>query len=195
MKEYDDLITQIDFWNNEIPKVQKNVPTILEHAFLKIFVSFEVFNSQMFIKYCLEHPSLACVLPLTLKFGDEKHLKDSILSLTHKSYIDYQDIIDNFSRHIFAPHMNPFELAFSSTDYQTYYTQMKYLRNHIAHNSEESKRKYVSSVLGPKLDPNTTPSEYLNLTNRKKNNQSNYTILISKIKDMASIVSNPMGLL
>ena len=91
--------------------------------------------------------------------------------------------IEALSKHIFID--NPFNLIFDIAENRTMFDQMIAIRNFIAHESGESKRKYILQCLGNGSFIN--PSEYLMKINRRYS-KSNYTIFIEKIIEISDLI-------
>lgn len=186
------VINEIEYWNNEISALKGKESVIYEIALFKIFVKLEVFLSELFVYYSTGNEGNNGYVPMRkLNFEDESHLR-GVLKSGNSPYIDYLDKIINISKHIFQNKKDPFELIFSDASYFVYYNQMKTLRNYIAHESEESKRKYIKEVLGNK--DFTEPYKYLSKIN-KKYSKTHYTIYTEKIKEITEILLEPSDFL
>ncbi|HHD2602129.1 hypothetical protein P5F04_07555 [Clostridium perfringens] len=189
---------EIDLWDSvfNINKKEANTKKenenkinnrIYEIAIFKIFVKFEVFLSNMFIIYATGNASgSGYIAKRKLNFIDESHLK-AVLKSNNK-FIDYSDKIVSLSKHIFEDKKNPFDLIFLDSDYQNYYNKIKALRNYIAHESDESKTKYIKEVLCNKNF--IEPYEHLTQIN-KRSSKSNYSIYVEKIREMTEIIYSP----
>lgn len=186
---------EINFWNSEIEKLDSPNEKIYELAYFKIFVKFEVLVSELFINYSIGHDS-PLVLNYTpsriLNFTDKKHLA-GILSTSNSNYIDYFNKAITSSKYIFRDNQDPFSLVFNSSSYSTYYSQMKDIRNYIAHESNEAKKKYHKNVIHLHNDF-IEPSHYLAKKNRGQS-KTNYSIFIEKITEMTEILLNPIDYL
>ena len=66
--------------------------------------------------------------------------------------------------------------------------KMIVLRNYIAHESPESKTKYIRTCLGGGVY--IEPCDYLTKKNRRTS-KSNYTIFIDKINEISDLVLDP----
>ena len=188
-----DIITkEIQFWDNEISKLNGTKSVIYEIAFFKIFVKLEVFLSNLFVYYSTGNESDRGYKPSRkLEFEDEKHLK-AVLKNSNSSYVNYLDKIKSLSKHIFDNEKDPFGLIFSDAGYSGYYNKMQILRNYIAHESEESKNKYIREVLNNKSF--IEPYKHLFSTNRK-NSKTFYSIYIEKITEITEILIEPQDFL
>lgn len=110
-------------------------------AFINIFVKFQNVVYLLFEKYCVGQPSSAGYLPELLhNFNDEIELR-KFLGNKNKDYIDYDDRIRELADFIFRP--NVFENLFYLSPVS--YTNLKYIRNYIAHESDSSKNKVVQA--------------------------------------------------
>lgn len=183
------VIDEIDFWDSQLSKLGDSNNKMYELAFFKIFVKFELFLTQLFINYSVGKSSSKGYVPQRrLEFIDEKHL-EGILRTSKSSFIDYSEKIQSLSKHIFQDKNDPFSLVFSDSNFSTYYNKMKYIRNYIAHESNESKQKYHKSVI---MDTNSFIEPYVFLSNiDKKHSKTNYSFYISIIKDITEILLEP----
>lgn len=182
------LINEIEFWDDQISKLNGEESVIYEIAFFKIFVKLELFLGDLFIHYSTGKMSEVGYIPARkLDFQDERHLK-GVLKNGNSVYIDYLEKIKNISKHIFKDEHNPFDLIFSDASYSGYYNQMKILRNYIAHESEESKQKYIKEVLNNRVF--IQPYKHLGKINRRYS-KTYYTIYIEKIKQITEILLDP----
>lgn len=186
------LIKEISFWSEEIQKLEGKISVIYEIAIFKIFVKLEVFLSDLFVYYSIGNPTESGYMPKRkLKFEDEKHFM-GVFKNSKSSYIDYLDKIENTSKHIFENEKNPFDLIFLEPRYLTYYKEMKVIRNYVAHESNESKDKYIKTVLNNK--EYIPPYEYLSKINKKKG-KTNYSIYIEVINNIVNILLDPADFL
>ena len=157
-------------------------PLLYEASFFKIYVKFEVFLSEMFKSYCVGTINSKGYCPQRkLAFVDVEQL-DAVLK-GDKQYVDYLKKIESLSKHIFID--NPFNVIFDVADNATYINQMMALRNYIAHESSESRNKYVQTCLSNKTF--VEPRDFLMMKN-KKNSKSYYTIYINKILQISDLI-------
>lgn len=181
--ENDDLIEYIRTCNEQLRPESK---LLYEVSFFKIFVKFEKFLSEMFIRYSIGEKSSHNYLPeRKLNFIDEEHLR-AVLSDGNKSYIDYRSKIEKLGKHIFR--RNPFNVIFEESINSTLFYEMECMRNYIAHESEESKRKYKNACLNN--NEFIDVGEYLLKINRRKS-KTNYTIYIEKIIEISNLLLDP----
>lgn len=67
---------------------------------------------------------------------------------------------------------------------------MKYLRNYIAHESEESRRKLLNNIFYGREEKFEEPNEYLKSFNRSEG-MTYFTYYTNQIKDMIELLENP----
>jgi predicted nucleic acid-binding OB-fold protein len=133
--------------------------------------------------YCIGVPSCNGYAPQRkLKFDDEEHLR-AILRSSEKGFIKYFDKIDSISKHIFID--NPFNIMLEEADNKTIYYQMLALRNYIAHESPESRKKYITTCLNNREF--IEPSDYL-MEIRRRTSKSNYTTFMNKIDEISTLI-------
>lgn len=158
------------------------VPLLYEASFFKVYVKFEVYLTEIFENYCVGLISGKGYCPeRKLQFSDKEHLRAILKG--DRQYIEYIKKIEALSKHIFID--NPFNLIFDIAENRTMFDQMIAIRNFIAHESGESKRKYILQCLGNGSFIN--PSEYLMKINRRYS-KSNYTIFIEKIIEISDLI-------
>lgn len=157
----------------------------MKPVFFKIYVKFEQYLSKIFESYCIGVPSSKGYCPQRkLAFTDEEHLRAILRG--DKQYIDYIKKIETLAPHIFVN--SPFNIIFNVADNNTLFNQMITLRNYIAHESNESRTKYIKTCLG-----NGTfiePDSYLTKINRRTSS-SYYTIYINKIIEISDLILDP----
>lgn len=163
-------------------KLDPNIPELYEIFFFKAYVKFEVYLSQIFEEYCIGVSSSKGYCPnRKLNFIDKEHLRAVLKG--DKQYMDYIKKIELLSRHIFID--NPFDLIFQVADNNTMFNQMIALRNYIAHESMESKKRYTETCLGG--GEFIEPYKYLMKINRHRS-QSNYTLYMNKMKEISDMI-------
>ena len=164
-------------------------PLLYEVSFLKIYVKFESFLSTMFEKYALgEKNSIGYAPDRTLQFSTKKQLRAFLCGGQQKPYIEYLRVIQTLAPHMFIS--NPFNIIFEIAQNQTYINKMISLRNHIAHESDTSKQRYISTCLSGYTEY-IEPGEYLR-TNNKKFSKSNYAIFVDKLVEITELIINPI---
>ena len=182
MAENDNLKLYIDECN---AKLSPSLPILYEVSFFKIYVKFEVYLSSVFKNYCIgEENSKGYCPDRKLAFTDEEHLNAVLKG--DKQYIDYLKKIESLSKHIFVD--NPFNVIFDVAENSDIMNKMIVLRNYIAHESPESKTKYIRTCLGGGVY--IEPCDYLTKKNRRTS-KSNYTIFIDKINEISDLVLDP----
>lgn len=163
-------------------KLSPSLPMLYEASFFKIYVKFEVYLSYIFENYCVGIESNKGYCPQRkLAFTDKEHLRAILKG--DKQYVEYIKRIEALSKHIFVD--NPFNIIFDVADNLTMMNQMMTLRNYIAHESGESRVKYIKTCLGN--GQFIEPSEYLIKKNRRAS-KSNYTIFIEKIIELSDMI-------
>jgi hypothetical protein len=182
------VLEEIKLWDSLFLTEKEINERLYEIALFKIFVKLEFFISEAFIVYATgQSNNYGYSAKRKLNFQDERHLK-SLLKAGNKSFIDYNDKIKNLSEHIFEDKKNPFDIILTDADYSQYYNKIKVIRNYIAHESEESKNKYIREVLNNKefIEP------HIHLTKiNKRTSISNFSIYVEKIKDITEVIANP----
>lgn len=159
-----ELINELNYWKQIII----NDDLLLEYAFFRVYIKFEVLFISLFYSYSVGRSSSSGHSPeRKLKFQDEKHLKDTInvryLGFDEKSRL--KELISN----VFISD-SVLENFFNSIHYD-FFQKMMVLRNYIAHESLESRNKYIQTCLNNKAY--ITPKEYLKSKVSKKIPTSN----------------------
>lgn len=171
-----------NYINMCLQKLDSNIPELYEIYFFKVYVKFEVFLAQLFENYCIGVCSGKGYCPnRKLEFIDKEHLRAVLKG--DKQYLDYIKKIESLSKHIFVD--NPFDLIFQVADNNNIFDQMISLRNYIAHESAESRKRYIETCLGG--GQFIEPYEYLAKINRRKS-KSNYTIYMEKIAHISDML-------
>lgn len=179
MNENDDLLNEIMKWDSLINENEE----FLEIAFFKIFVKFENFIIEMIMKYATGQESSKEYCPnRRLNFEDAKHLKDTL----NTNYIDVSEKTEKLVSQIFDD-SNPFSFFFSSED-SSFYNQLKCVRNFIAHESPESKEKYIKKALFNQ--PFIEPNEYLKKKYQNTSVKSKYTKFIELVTSYSDMILN-----
>ncbi|QDK69894.1 hypothetical protein [Lactococcus protaetiae] len=172
-----DLFQEIEKWKNLI----QNNPEIIELAFFKIFVKFENLYTKMIPEYAIGNSSkLGKHEKLKMQFSDYDHLK----KMTNVSYFEINSRMKIIVEQIFEKD-NCFELIQQDSEW-SFFQDCKYLRNFIAHESDEAKREYISHSLHHK--DFLEPKDYLLKKNRQKGGQSNYDRFVKMIKNFATVL-------
>lgn len=164
---------------------------LYEVAFFKIFVKFELAIVDLFKQYCIGTPTYTgYVVGRKLAFDDENHI-EGVFGSTRSSFIDYMEQVQSKSKHIFKE--DPFSLIFNDAKLAQQIKSMRLIRNYIAHESNESRTKYHSDVIG-REKPFVEPNDFLQLNNRRRSIK-NYSIYLECMDDSIDILWNPEALL
>lgn len=146
-------------------------------ALLKIWIQFERFIGEMFMIYATGNPSERGYSPeLKIKFQDEEQF-NAFMREGKKKYIEYLDKIEKLSSHIFKT--NPFDVILLDADIKTSFEQMKTIRNYIAHESGEARRKLVNICFSGNEKKFVEPNEFLK--SREKTTKDTYYTYYMKI--------------
>ena len=158
-------------------------------ALFKIWIQFEKFISELFVLYATGGTSEKGFKPkLKLQFRSEEQL-NAFLKEGNKKYIDFPTQIQKLSKHIFENY--PFDIAiFSEANNCNSYNEIVAIRNYIAHESGESKTKYLKSCFGNNEANFKEPNDFLQ-SNKKQSNITYYTYYVNSIKAMCSILISP----
>ena len=155
-------------------------------ALFKIWIKFEKYLGDVFYNYAIGNPSENNYFPeLKLKFIDEKQFFAFMVE-GNKKYIDYLKKIERLSDHIFVK--NPFDPILTDFERKQKFEQMKAIRNYIAHESVESREKFIALCLAGRKDKFVEPNEFLK-TKPKGNSDSYYTIYINTIIDILELIN------
>jgi hypothetical protein len=121
---------------------------LLELAFFKIFVKFEKFLADSFIIYAIGGASKTGFVPQRkLPFVDEAHLRNVIMA-DDKKYSDLPiERVKILSENIFENGQNPFFRTLSDSVFTPNFKEMQLVRHFIAHESDESQKRYIDRVL------------------------------------------------
>lgn len=181
----EDFNKQIDYWNDWLAN-QKEEERKYDLSFFKIWIIFERFLVDIVISYSCGLPSERGFIPKQkLKFLDESHFN---YFFKKNTYVDYISVIENYSEQIFVD--NPFQIITILTPYHDYYLKMKVIRNYIAHESFESRVRYLSVFFGSDESKLLDPNEYLSKFN-KRSGLTNYFVFVNAIKEMAEYICYP----
>lgn len=177
------LLDKIGEWEEELVDNTKHI----HFALLEVFIEFEKFFKDAFILYSLGKKGKNNFSPkLRIEFEDEEHLLGFLKC--DKQYVDYIKKITEIKEYIFLQGTCPFKKVFDTSKFQTYFKQIQLLRNFIAHQSEESKRKYIEKVLRTNgQNSYIKANTFLNKINRNKN-VSYYSIYIDAMKFYSEII-------
>lgn len=158
-------------------------------ALLKIWIQLEKFLGDLFVIYSIGNPSETGYKPkLKIKFLSEEHF-NIFMRDGSKKYIEYLDKIEKYSEHIFRD--NPFDIILLDAEKKTAIDQMKALRNYIAHESIEAKRKIVNLCFSGNEKKFLEPNIYLK-TREKMSGNTYYTYYTSIISDVVDyLITDP----
>lgn len=168
------------FINDLVDKIKNTKDSdIIEVYFLKIFVKFQCYLTDVFINYALGEKSEKGYCPIRKLNFPDRDTMERFLKMGNKRYIDYYDLAKTTGDIFFVD--NPFNIMNQTTNFKMSLQQMESIRNYIAHESEESKRSYLRYCL---FDSKfIRPSDFL----LKINNSNNYSNLYTFIEDMKNI--------
>lgn len=174
MESYNELKQQIDFW---CEWSINDTSGRFDIALFKIWVKFEKFLSIVFVNYSLQISLHGSYRPrLKITFQNEEQF-NAFLRDGSKRYIEYYKKIKNLSKFIFED--NPFAILYEDIEISDVVSKVIAVRNYVAHESEESKSKYVNECLNGK--PFIDPNDYLREL-KEEQNVSNFTSFIDSIK-------------
>ena len=160
---------------------QENNNSNYDIAILKIWIKFERYLGDVFLNYSIGNPSEEGYFPkLKLCFKDESQFNAFMVD-GNKKYIEYINKIEKLSTYIFEN--NPFNIILEDCERKELFNQLKYLRNYIAHESEESRRKVIKYCFGGHEEKFIEPDEFLK-SKPKKRDDSYYSIYIQLILDV-----------
>jgi len=188
MIENNDLLKKIEEWKDEITDNDKHI----HFAFLEIFIEFESFLANSFLEYALGEEGKENYKPTRrVEFHDKEHFEG--LLKCDKQYIDYIKKIQEVKKFIFIETNCPFNKVFSSSEFISTFKRMQVIRNFIAHQSEESKNKYIKKVLEPSgISTFIKVDTFLKKINRQRS-ISNYSIYIEVLRFHSEIICNPQS--
>lgn len=180
-----ELLDEIDKWNNIFSSSTTIDPSLYELAFFKIFIKFEKFLSDCFENYAIGITSSTGYCPTRrLNFDDLSHL-NLVIKKENRSFVNHYEVIKNISHCFFID--NPFEIIKSDPTYTTIINQMKIIRDYIAHESLAAKNKFIVSVLNNR--PFVEPHQHLTSTKRTTA-ISYYTYYINSIITISNFIIN-----
>jgi len=186
MVNNNDLISKIAEWRGELSSNEKHI----HFAFLENFIEFEKFLTSSFLKYALGEEGKDAYKPIRrVEFSDKEHFEG--LLKCEKKYIDYVKKIQEVKKFIFNEQNCPFNKVFSSAEFMSRFKQMQYIRNYVAHQSEESRNQYIKKVLEPSgVSTFIKVDTFLKRINRQRS-ISNYAIYIEALEFHSEIICNP----
>ncbi len=129
--------------------------------------------------YATGNPSERGYSPeLKIKFQDEEQFNAFMREGT-KKYIEYLDKIEKLSSHIFKT--NPFDVILLDADIKSSFEQMKVIRNYIAHESGEARRKFINTCFSGNEKNFVEPNDFLK-SREKTTKDTYYTYYMKTIK-------------
>lgn len=180
-----DITTTITTWTEWASTPNNNRYDI---ALLKIWIQFEKFMAELFIKYATGSKSEEGFSPrLKLQFYDEEQL-NVFLREGNRTYIDFPTQIKKLSKHIFVN--DPFDVIFLDSNINNAYNQIIAIRNYIAHESGEAKSKMIKTCFGGRDEHFKYPNDFL-LTKERSTNKTYYTYYTDTIANAAKLLVNP----
>ena len=156
-------------------------------ALFKIWIQFERFLGDLFVKYATGNPSeMGYLPPLKIKFQDEEQF-NAFMREKNTKYIEYLEKIEKLSSYIFQ--VNPYDVLLLDAGNKTAFNQMKAIRNYIAHESGEARRKFLNACFSGDERKYMEPNVFL----RKRESSTKmpyftyYTQIMSNIVDLLII--------
>lgn len=157
-------------------------------AIFRCWIQFEKFLIDKFIELSTQSSELGDIRKL--KFDNEEHFKAFLRG--DRSYIEYISKIEMLSKHIFKDNKNPFDILISDQNYASVFKKLKVIRNHIAHESEESLRKYTNEIFSSNQKNVISPNDYLKSWTNRHRTESNYSFYIRNLKDISRLIESPV---
>lgn len=150
----EELMNEITKWQTKISEDE----IFLELAFFKVFVKFENFLTDIIIDYATGAVSNPSKVERRLNFVDREHFKRT----TSLNYLDTSEKTRTLVDQLFTDD-NKISFFFNSSDNE-FFEKMKALRNYIAHESFESRNKYIKKTLNNREF--IAPNDFLKSKNR-----------------------------
>jgi hypothetical protein len=175
LKDFD-LLNQQKFSNNELTRAQ--IELLVESIFFTCFRSFENFLGDVFILYCIDkQPSKLPKVKSYLKPKDYSHAELMIKSSMERLDWTSPDRVIQRAEMYLANDGYPIKLPITTNRQQL--KDFKVIRNHIAHNSSESKGYFIKVVqtFNNGIQPINIPSPGSFLMYTSKKNHNNYLLL------------------
>lgn len=157
-------------------------------AIFRCWIQFEKFLIDKFIEFSTQSSEPEDIRKL--KFNNEEHFKAFLRG--ERSYIEYISKIKILSKHIFKDNKNPFDILISDQNYAPVFEKLQVIRNHIAHESEESLKKYTNNIFSSNTEKVIPPNEYLKSWADGKKTESNYSFYIRNLKDISKLIESPV---
>lgn len=175
---------QIDFWETWAKNGSEDYKPY-DLALFKIFSVFERYISDLFIEYLLGNKSEFGLKPKNkLTFTDMEQI-EKVFTKNNK-FVDYLDCIENISPALFDD--NPFHPIIDTVPYRAVYCNCRAIRNFVAHDSIESKRKYIKNICGGEAEKFIEPCVHLSncIKNSEKSYFEHYIESLVNIAELAS---------
>ena len=181
------LVTKLEFdqyLDNLISKIHISYDDddVLEMLFLKIFIKFQLYITELFISYAVGISSEKGFAPKRLLNFSDKETMEKFLKIG-KKYVDYYELAINSSYVFFED--NPFSILSETTNYSNALREMVSLRNYLAHESDESKKSYITKCLYN--NSFIRPAQFLRKT-LKSEKITYLTSYIDKIKEISELL-------
>ena len=154
-------------------------------SIFKIWIAFEKFLIRKFIDYATGEFDPTIEVTHKIRFLDSDHLKKFLSG--DRQYVEYLKKIENLSDAIF--YNNPFKIIIEDVHKQDY-CQVYAIRNHIAHESEESENKFKKLCLNQN-ETIISVNEYLQRRTNRRNPTTNFSRLVKSLKDIAEFIEAP----
>lgn len=159
-------------------------------ALMKIWVQFEKFMSELFVDYCLGIASENGYLPeRSIEFKSETQL-NAFLRAENKQYVDYPSQIKKLSKHIFEK--DPFDVIFSDSNNNVTYENIMAIRNYVAHESGEARKKLIKNIYSGREERFVEPVDYL-LRKEKSTHKTYYTYYTTFIGNIAQLLTEEIN--
>ena len=157
-------------------------------ALFRIWLIFEKCLIEKFIQYSIGETGGIQSITYKIRFLDKEHL--SYFLKGDRTFVEYLGKIEKLSKHIFEN--NPFTIIIDDATYSKVYNELKTIRNHVAHDSDESRTKFFKDCLFSKTsDENLGVNEYLKRNTSRTNAKSNYSRLIEGVIHIVTFIDDP----
>ena len=174
-KEFLDYIT---YWTEQLgdfPKDSEAYRKNLEIAIFKFYVKAEKLILDYFSHYFNDGiSSSGCTINRRIKLTSSELQK--FLQHVNKKYLSLDDIKRLYD--FFFDKGSSFETFFQDATMATALRELKYIRNYIAHESDESKKTYVNYILNNK--DFIEPGVFL-MKKRGRTKETNYEFFVSQL--------------
>ncbi|WP_032093767.1 MULTISPECIES: hypothetical protein [Pasteurellaceae] len=161
-------------------------------AIFRCWIKFEKFLIEKFIEFSTTPSSSEDKDIRKLKFDNAEHFKAFLKG--DRTYIEYISKIELLSKHIFKDNQNPFDILISDQNYAPAFEKLRVIRNHIAHESEESLRKYTNKMFSSDKSKVISPNDYLKSWVNNEKRESNYSFYIRTLREISRLIESPIFL-